>query len=425
MPLTRRGSVSARFSVRFSRRERLAELRGRLRSGFDTAPIVLSQALLSAHDEQARSFLRTGLREHAREPCRKSSAKRSIFRFNGAPRSFQCRRPAIIRCSTSRRSSSSSNTIRLPSREKPRTCLPSIAASGGSNERRRKTLFKRAFSMTSPRRRSLRPFDIDGDVGELRHRCRSVGSNRRATYPAQEEHPTREESHRGVCPRFPTPCLELCSSRTRGQVVRPRGFLQNERRARTSVSSTVGLKARPGNPRFLEGAPCPKPRQFEMTTDPKAQPSKESEGDQATRTATRIGVGVMALVASAALLGLWQRAPEGANEHEPTGKAFRGSVTRLSGSGGLEACDPAGQACRSSIKKAAIPGGSRVRTDLSDARRARPRGRLGADPRSRHRGDVLGQRAHRQGGARLLDRGDRSARGEKALVSSFRVAWCA
>ncbi len=47
-----------------------------------------------------------------------------------------------------------------------------------------------------------------------------------------------------------------------------------------------------------------------MTTDPEAQKTKAEDADQATRTATRISVGVMVLVASVALLGLQKRGPE-------------------------------------------------------------------------------------------------------------------
>jgi hypothetical protein len=98
-------------------------------------------------------------------------------------------------------------------------------------------------------------------------------------------------------------------------------------------------------------------------TDSAPQKPTTPDGDRATRTVTRISVGVTALVAGLALFGLQKRAPETENEPERAGKAFRGSVTRLTGSAGLEACDPAGQACRKLDRKSAIPAGSRVRTD--------------------------------------------------------------
>jgi hypothetical protein len=55
-----------------------------------------------------------------------------------APAAFQCRRPAIIRCRTRKRSPSSAMTMRLPRRSMPTTCAPNTLESGGSAVRSRK-----------------------------------------------------------------------------------------------------------------------------------------------------------------------------------------------------------------------------------------------------------------------------------------------
>ena len=131
-----------------------------------------------------------------------------------------------------------------------------------------------------------------------------------------------------------------------------------------------------------------------MTTEPESQKTKTTEADQATRTATRISIGVMVVVVGAALFGLQKRAPEAAASGAAReGKAFRGSVTRLSGSGALEACDPTGNACRKLEQQAVIPAGSRVRTDY------RTRAELGLEDGS----VLLRNSLMLAGGARVTD----------------------
>jgi hypothetical protein len=59
-------------------------------------------------------------------------------------------RPTIIKCKTRNRSPSSSKTMRLPKRRRPRTVFPSASLSGGSTLRKTNGLTSRTFSRTCP-----------------------------------------------------------------------------------------------------------------------------------------------------------------------------------------------------------------------------------------------------------------------------------
>lgn len=78
-----------------------------------------------------------------REPLGKSKAARLWRPASFAPGGRQCRRPAIIKCSTSQRSPSTPMAIRLPIRRSSRTIRPSRFVSDGSAVRSRKGLANR------------------------------------------------------------------------------------------------------------------------------------------------------------------------------------------------------------------------------------------------------------------------------------------
>ena len=87
-------------------------------------------------------------------PVLKSSAATPILAGGRAPASFQCSRPAIIRCMTTNRSPSSARTIRLPSRRTPLTTRSTTSDSGGSTERSTNGVASRRRSRRAPTTRS-------------------------------------------------------------------------------------------------------------------------------------------------------------------------------------------------------------------------------------------------------------------------------
>ena len=88
----------------------------------------------------------------------------------------QCRRPAIMRCSTRYRSPSSPMTIRLPRRLKPGTRFPSALAIGGTAVRSRNGLSRRTLSQARALNALRQRFEVDRDVGQLGHEtARLVG----------------------------------------------------------------------------------------------------------------------------------------------------------------------------------------------------------------------------------------------------------
>ena len=64
MPLIKRGSVSARFSVWLRRFSTASNSAARYAIELDSAGLVLPRARAAAHDVQRRALLRAGLREH-------------------------------------------------------------------------------------------------------------------------------------------------------------------------------------------------------------------------------------------------------------------------------------------------------------------------------------------------------------------------
>src|SRR5919108_6516645 len=89
-------------------------------------------------------------------PVEKSRAATPILPGTFAPLGFQCSRPAIIRWMTTKRSSSSAMTMRLPSRRTPVTARPTTSASDGSTERSTNGVVSRRRSSRAPVMRSRR-----------------------------------------------------------------------------------------------------------------------------------------------------------------------------------------------------------------------------------------------------------------------------
>ena len=149
MPLTKRGSVRALLSVRFSA---VSASRNEFRS---LAKISIPPGSIESKPSSPESTCNDARRFEpasvsTREPFGKSKAARLLRPDSFAPGGRQCKRPAIIKCSTSQRSPSTPIAIRLPMRRTSRTMRPSALASGGCTVRSRKALASRTRSSGCP-----------------------------------------------------------------------------------------------------------------------------------------------------------------------------------------------------------------------------------------------------------------------------------
>ena len=124
MPLKRCGSVSARFSVWFSRAQRRCELRPASTLEALRAPPGSSAASAASPRTTCseRLLARSGLGEQQRT-VGEIERREADLRRNRRARSRQRRRPAIIRCMTRNRSSSSVRHDALADAARPRDRL--------------------------------------------------------------------------------------------------------------------------------------------------------------------------------------------------------------------------------------------------------------------------------------------------------------
>ena len=163
-----RGSVSARFRVRFSR---ISAARKHSRSAVRTSmpPGSMASRPASPATTWSDALRLAPASVSVSEPGGKSKAARFWRPLRAAWAGFQCRRPAIIRCSTSQRSPSRPMAMRFPT-------PPQFAhgSSLGFGERRRGGSKKKragqpeAFEREPDHARFERG-DIGGDVRQLGH----------------------------------------------------------------------------------------------------------------------------------------------------------------------------------------------------------------------------------------------------------------
>ena len=168
MPLNRRGSVSARLSVWFSRDERSAERREVDRERLEPARVVRRERVLAPHDVQRRPLLRAGLGQHERA-VREVERGQRMRPASLAPGSFQCSRPAIIRCRTRHRSSSRPSAMRLPRRRRPAD-VPAVRCGERRVDRAQQERAGQPHALERPIQDApLQRLEVDRDVGQLRH----------------------------------------------------------------------------------------------------------------------------------------------------------------------------------------------------------------------------------------------------------------
>src|SRR5437868_2675981 len=134
MPLKRRGSVSARLSVWFSRRSASRNAAsGASSTSMPPRSIARTASFPRTRWSEARFLVAASVKRSV--PYGKSIAASPSLPGTFAPRSPQRSRPAIIKWKTRKRSPSISKAIRLPMRWMPTTCFPMIWAMGGSKVR--------------------------------------------------------------------------------------------------------------------------------------------------------------------------------------------------------------------------------------------------------------------------------------------------
>ena len=104
------------------------------------------------------------------EPLSKSNVASAARRLRALPAAYQCRRPAIIRCSTSQSSPSTPIAIRLPSLRTSRTTRPASSCGDGAKLRSRNGFAIVTRSRRWPDDARRDGVDVDGDVGQLGHR---------------------------------------------------------------------------------------------------------------------------------------------------------------------------------------------------------------------------------------------------------------
>src|SRR6267154_2377149 len=152
MPLNRCGSVSARLSVCLSAFNLAAKSSSRAsRTSSPPGSMAASAASPSTRWIEARRFVPASVSSSV---ALSNSNTASHMRPGGfAPLASQRRRPAIIRWSTRNSPPSSSKTMRLPIRRRPKTFLPSADAMGGFTLRRTKGLRSRKRVNVRPVRR--------------------------------------------------------------------------------------------------------------------------------------------------------------------------------------------------------------------------------------------------------------------------------
>jgi len=129
MPLTMRGSVSARLSVRFQRSVPAGTSRDR-GEHLDPAGSIASSAASPRSTSSDAAPFGAGFREHERAGGKIERCE-IVAPAELACGGRQCSRPAIIRWSTSHKSSSKPIAMRLPMRRSSRTVRPSTLESGG------------------------------------------------------------------------------------------------------------------------------------------------------------------------------------------------------------------------------------------------------------------------------------------------------
>ncbi len=149
IPLTSRGSVRALLSVRFSTvRASRNELRSLVKISIPPGSTESNPSSPTRTCNDARRFVPASV--STREPRGKSKAARFCRPDSFAPGARQCKRPAIIKCSTSQRSPSTPIAIRFPIRRNSRTMRPSALVTGGCTVRSRKTLASRTRLIGCP-----------------------------------------------------------------------------------------------------------------------------------------------------------------------------------------------------------------------------------------------------------------------------------
>ena len=181
MPSNARGSVSARLSVWVSRVSAARNCSSvPVRTSSPPGSCAVSASAPCTRYNEARCFVPASVK--VSDPGAKSKAARPARRGNGAPGAFQWSRPAIIRCSTAKYSSSNARTMRFPRRRTSVTPRPARAAGGGSAERSRNGLAMRRRSSRSPTmrgRRARRYRAMSGSSGkppQLKNRSASCAS---------------------------------------------------------------------------------------------------------------------------------------------------------------------------------------------------------------------------------------------------------
>ena len=168
MPLNRRGSVSARLSVWFSRCSRSRNA-GRSAAATSSPPRSNAARALAPCTTCSEARFLVPASVNASVPLAKSNSARVMRAGGRSPRPSQRRRPAIIRCNTRKYSPSSASTMRLPRRRTATTRRPSTLASGGTAVRSTNGLIRRTRSSRLPDDAPLEALDIDVDVGQFRH----------------------------------------------------------------------------------------------------------------------------------------------------------------------------------------------------------------------------------------------------------------
>ena len=149
MPLSTRGSVSARLSVWFSAVSAARNESGSAdKTSMPPGSSANNAASPSSTCKEARRLLPASV--STSEPLGKSKAARLCRPASLAPAGRQCSLPAIIKCSTSHRSPSIPKAIRLPTRRNSRTARHSAEAMGGCAVRSRKALASRTRSSLWP-----------------------------------------------------------------------------------------------------------------------------------------------------------------------------------------------------------------------------------------------------------------------------------
>src|SRR6267378_2111826 len=155
MPLNRCGSASARLSVCRSAFSLAAKSSRRAsRTSSPPGSMAASAASPSTRWIEARRFVPASV--STRVSSWNSNAASDMRPGGFAPLASQRRRPAIIRCSTRNSLPSSSTTIRLPIRRRPKTFFPSAEAMGGLTLRSTKGFKTRRRVSVRPARRFRR-----------------------------------------------------------------------------------------------------------------------------------------------------------------------------------------------------------------------------------------------------------------------------